>query len=81
MTGPRGESRPNYPRWIKIKVRGEDVVLSFGTVEKPMSADAAVRLAMELIAAARGCDVNRGMRWAVQASDHRAEADLSHDEG
>jgi hypothetical protein len=53
--------------WLKVIVRDEMVVLGFGAVEKPMTADQAVRLAKQLMEAARGADFTRGYRLGKQA--------------
>ncbi len=60
----RAASRPGHPQWLRASVRDEEVVLSFGAVEKIMSADAAVNFAWKLINAARHCDLLRGLRLA-----------------
>jgi hypothetical protein len=64
MTADRPAKRRAVPRlpWLKVLVRDEMVVLGFGAVEKPMTADQAVRLAEQLLEAARGADFTRGYR-------------------
>jgi hypothetical protein len=52
----------HFPRWVKVVTRDETVVLSFGAVEKPMTADQAIWLADELIRAARLADLAKGYR-------------------
>lgn len=66
------KKRKGAPAWLRVTARGEEVVLSFGAVEKPMRPDAAVRLAMQLIEGARACDVVRGTRLGMAAGGLRA---------